>query len=58
VPPLNVTFPVGVGLPEPPLTVTVTPSDWVVVMLVEAGVTVTAGVGGMMDALVRQTAGA
>jgi hypothetical protein len=40
------------------LTVTVTPSDWVVVMLVEAGVTVTAGVGGMMDALVRQTAGA
>lgn len=53
----NVTLPDGVGLPEPPLTVTVTPSDWVVVMLVEAGITVTAGVGGMMDALVRQTTG-
>jgi hypothetical protein len=55
-PPVNVTLPVGVGPTEP--TLTVTGSDWAGVMLDEAGVTVTVGVGGMMDALVRQTAGA
>ena len=44
VPPLSVTLPVGVGLPLPPLTVTVTESLCAVVMLVEAGVTVTVGV--------------
>jgi hypothetical protein len=35
---------VGVGLPLPPLTATVTESAWAVVMLDEDGVTVTIGV--------------
>ena len=40
---VNVTVPVGVGLPVPPLTATVTLSDCVVVMLDTPGVTVTVG---------------
>jgi len=35
---------VGVGLPLPPLTVTVTGSAWAVVMFGEPGVTVSVGV--------------
>jgi len=44
VPLLNVTEPVGVGLPLPPLTATVTASDCATVILDAAGVTVTVGV--------------
>jgi hypothetical protein len=44
VPLFSTTLPVGVGAPLPPLTVTVTCSDWVVVMLDDDGVTVTVGV--------------
>ena len=39
-PPVKVTAPIGVGVP---LTATATVSVWVVVMLVEEGVTVIAG---------------
>jgi hypothetical protein len=45
VPPVRVTVPVGV--PELPLTVTVTLSDCAAVMLDDAGVTVTEGVVGV-----------
>jgi hypothetical protein len=38
-----VTGPVGVGLPVPPETETLIESDWAVVMLDKAGVTVTVG---------------
>ena len=41
---LNVTVPVGVGLPAPPLTTTVTVRGCAVVMLVADGVTVSVGV--------------
>ena len=41
---LRITLPVGVGLPLPPATATVTMSVCAVVMLVDAGVTVTVGV--------------
>ena len=41
---LNVTDPVGVGLPLPPFTETVTVSGCAVVMLEADGVTVTVGV--------------
>ena len=41
---VKVTAPVGVGLPVPPLTVTVTIVDCAVVMLEGDGETVTAGV--------------
>jgi hypothetical protein len=44
VPLLTVTEPVGVGLPDPPFTATVTWSDWAVVTWEYAGVTVTVGV--------------
>jgi hypothetical protein len=40
---VNVTEPVGVALPEVPLTATVTESDCAVVMLDAEGVTVTVG---------------
>jgi hypothetical protein len=43
-PPVRVTVPVGVGLPVPPLTETVTVSGWAVVMLDAVGVSVTVGV--------------
>jgi hypothetical protein len=43
-PPDSVTDPVGVGLPVPPLTATVTVRDCAVVMLDAVGVTVTVGV--------------
>jgi hypothetical protein len=39
-----ITEPVGVGLPVPPVTATVTVRACAVVMLVEEGVTVTVGV--------------
>jgi hypothetical protein len=42
-PPLNVTEPVGVAVPAPPLTAMATDSGLVTVMLEEPGVTVTAG---------------
>jgi hypothetical protein len=41
---LSITEPVGVGLPVPPLTATLTDNDWAVVMVVEDGVTVIVGV--------------
>jgi hypothetical protein len=43
-PPLSVTVPVGVGLPVPPLTATVTERGCAVVMLEADGVTATVGV--------------
>ena len=43
-PPVSVTEPVGVGLPVPPFTETVTARGCAVVMLEAEGVTVTAGV--------------
>jgi hypothetical protein len=43
-PPLSTTVPVGVGLPLPPLTATVTARLCAVVMLDAAGVTVTVGI--------------
>ena len=43
VPPVSVTEPVGVGLPDPPLTATVTMVDCAVVILAGDGVTVTVG---------------
>jgi hypothetical protein len=43
-PPVNVTDPVGVGLPLPPFTETVTVRGCAVVMLDVDGVTVTVGV--------------
>ena len=43
-PPMSVTEPVGVGLPLPPLTATVTVKACAVVMLDEDGVTDTVGV--------------
>jgi hypothetical protein len=44
VPLVSITEPVVVGLPLPPLTATAMVRAWVVVMLVEDGVTVTVGV--------------
>ena len=43
VPLVNVTVPVAVGAPFPPLTLTVTDNVWTVVTLVGVGVTVTVG---------------
>ena len=43
-PPLSVTVPVGVGLPLPPFTATVTESGCTLVMLGADGVTVMVGV--------------
>jgi hypothetical protein len=43
-PPVRVTVPVGVGLPFPPLTATITDSACVVVMLEAVGVTLTVGI--------------
>jgi hypothetical protein len=43
-PPVRITEPVGVGLPVPPFTETVTVSGCAVVMLDAEGVTVTVGV--------------
>src|SRR6185312_3234915 len=41
---MSVTAPVGAGLPDAPVTVTVTVSLWAVVMFVAPGTTVTVGV--------------
>jgi hypothetical protein len=43
-PPVIFAAPVGVGVPLPPLTTTVTVSPWVIEMPYEDGVTVTEGV--------------
>ena len=54
-PPVSVTEPVGVGLPLPPFTTTVTERGCTVVMLEEAGVTVTVGVIFVALKLFRKT---